>query len=75
MRGVAVSWDTKEIRLRAIMDGEPAEADVESMECVGTEIAASFPAHRISVEVVRVDEPSPLEPHKLEAWVFRRKER
>jgi hypothetical protein len=75
VRGIAVSWDNEEITLRAIMHGAPSEADVESMECAGTEIIASFPAHRISVEVVRVDEPAPLEPHNLKAWVFRRKER
>jgi hypothetical protein len=73
VRGITLAWDATEIRLRAIIDGEPAEADVESMECAGTEIVASFP-HRIAGEVLRLDEPASLEPHGLRAWVFRRKE-
>lgn len=74
VRGIALAWDDAEIRVRAIMDGEPSEDDAESMECAGTEIVASFPAHRITVEVVRLDEPAPLELQGMTAWVFRRKE-
>lgn len=74
VRGITLAWDDSEIRVRAIMDGEPSEDDVESIECAGTEIIASFPEHQIAVEVVRLDEPAPLEPQGLKAWVFRRKE-
>jgi hypothetical protein len=74
VRGIAVAWDDSEIRVRAIIDGEPSEDDIESIECAGTEIVASFPAHQIVVEVVRLDEPAPLELQGLKAWVFRRKE-
>lgn len=75
IRAVTVGWDASEIRLRAIVDGEPSEDDAESMECVGTEIIASFPEHELAVEVVRVDAPDSLEPHILKAWVYSRKER
>ena len=75
VRGVALAWDAVEVRLRAVIDGDPSEDDVESMECAGSEIVAAFPGHRIAVEVIRVDAPAPLESHGLKAWVFRRKER
>src|SRR5688572_7154269 len=75
IRAVTIGWSTTEIRLRAIVDGLPFDDDVDSMECVGTEIIASFPQHQIAVEVVRLDAPAPLEPHNLKAWVYSRKER
>jgi hypothetical protein len=74
VRGIALGWDDSEIRVRAIMDGNPSEDDIESIECAGTEIVASFPRHEIAVEVVRLDQPAPLELQGLKAWVFRRKE-
>lgn len=75
VRAVTVGWDGNEIRLRAIVEGEPSEEDVESMEAVGTEIIASFPEHQIDVEVMRLDAPAPIAPHNLKAWAYARKER
>lgn len=75
VRGVTVGWEGTQIQLRAIFDGPPNAEDAESMECVGTEVIAAFPSYEISVDVIRVDQPGPLEPHLLKAWVYRRKER
>lgn len=75
IRAVTVGWSATEIQLRAIVDGLPCDDDVESMECVGTEIIASFPQHQIAVEVIQLDAPAPLEPHMLNAWIYSRKER
>jgi hypothetical protein len=74
VRGITLAWSPKRIHLRAIFDGEVGEDDRESMECVGTEIIASFPEHEIVVEVLRSDAPTKLEPFFLMAWVYVRKE-
>jgi hypothetical protein len=74
VRGVTLGWTKSEITLRAIVDGPVEADDRESMGCVGSEILASFPAHAISVEVVRVDAPASVKTHCLRVWVFLRKE-
>ena len=74
VRGVTLGWSAEEVHLRVIFDGEISEGDKESMECVGTEIVAALPEHRLEVEVVRADAPSSLDEHFLAAWVYIRKE-
>jgi hypothetical protein len=74
VRGIAIDWNNTDIHLRAIFDGEPNEDDIDSMECAGTEIIASFPEHEIRVELIRKDTPLLIEENRLKAWVYRRKE-
>ncbi len=44
------------------------------MECVGTEVLASFPTYELEVECTRLDAPASLTPLFLMAWVYMRKE-
>lgn len=74
LRGVTLGWSETEIRVRAVFHGELHEDDRESMECVASEIIASFPRHTIEVEIVRLDAPARLNDLLLTAWVFVRKE-
>ena len=74
VRGITLAWSPQKIHLRAIFDGNIDESDRESMECVGTEILASFPEHELEVECVRADVPARLDPFFLMAWVYLRKE-
>ena len=75
LRAVSLAWSPENIHLRAVFDGEIDEEDRESMECVGTEILASFPTHELEVECTRLDAPTPLNQLFLMAWVYMRKER
>ena len=74
VRGVTVAWSKDEISIRAVFDGPVSESDKESMECVGSEVIASFPEHTINVEVVRCDMPASIDMLFLMAWVYVRKE-
>lgn len=74
VRAVTLAWSDKKIQLRAVFDGEIRADDRESMECVGSEIVASFPHHSIDVECVRHDAPGPLMGLLLMAWAYMRKE-
>lgn len=74
VRAIMVAWSPKKIHLRAVFDGEIDEDDGESMECVATEILASFPNHDVEVECVRLDAPAPLKDLFLMHTVYRRKE-
>ncbi len=75
VRGVTLGWTSSEIILRAFVEGPVNEDDQEAMHCVGSEIIAAFPNHRIEVKVTRLDPPLALNAHVLNAWVFLRKER
>lgn len=75
LRCVTVGWDTDSIHILCVFDGEIAEDDRESMECVLTEVIADFPAaegDRIHLDCVRRDAPAPLE--FLQATVYSRYE-
>ena len=74
VRAIALEWSPNKIQLRVVFDGEIGEDDRESMECVGTEILASFPNHELNVECVRLDAPGPLNTLCLLAWAYMRKE-
>jgi hypothetical protein len=74
VRGITLAWSPQKIHLRAVFDGEIDDDDRESIECVGTEILASFPKHEFDVECVRLDAPAQLDPLFLMAWVYVRKE-
>lgn len=75
VRAVTLGWDHETIKLRAVLDGPVSEDDQESIECVGTEIVASFPKHAVQVETIRLDAPADFRASGLAAWVHIRKER
>ena len=75
VRGITLGWTSQKILLRAVFEGEVQDDDRESMDCVATEILASFPNHEVDFECIRDDAPESLGPHFLMAWVFVRKER
>lgn len=74
VRAVYIREIDNEVQLRFIMDGPISEEDKESISCVGAEVIASFPEHRISESAVRLDPPAPI--HVPEGWhlVFLRRE-
>jgi hypothetical protein len=85
LRGVAVDWDDRIIRVVCYYHGPISDADKELMNCVHTEIATDF-VDRKPVELVteRIDMPTKLigpesviRPEKRlthRGWVFLRKE-
>lgn len=74
LRAVTLGWSTNKVQVCAIFDGEASEDHRESMECVGTEIIASFPDHAIEVEFARCDAPARVDAYFLMAWAYMRKE-
>jgi hypothetical protein len=75
LRCVTVGWDSDSIRILCYFDGEISEDDRESMECVLTEVIASFPpseGDRIQLDCVRRDAPGPID--FLKSTVYRRHE-
>lgn len=74
VRAIAVGWTSSDICLRAIVHGPVNDDDLDSMECVASEVIAAFPAYKISVETIRVDMPESLRLNELTAWVYMRKE-
>lgn len=74
LRGVTCEWDEEDILIEAFFDGEIETSDQDSLECVGSEVAADFPEHRVEVLSTRIDSPSPVNQKSRTAWVYRRKE-
>jgi len=74
VRKVTCSWNTKEIRIRAIFDGQIGENDAEAMLEAETEVMASFPDHDVSLVCERLDAPRPVVMHADEQSMFARLE-
>lgn len=74
LRGVTCEWGEEEILIEAIFDGEIENSDQDSLECVGSEVAADFPEHRVEVLSTRIDFPSRLNEKSRTEWVYLRKE-
>jgi hypothetical protein len=74
LRGVTCSWDQSKIVIRCLFDGEIADDDRESMECVATGVITDFSEQTIELEITRLDMPEPLNPQTLMDWVYRRRE-
>jgi hypothetical protein len=74
IRGITCSWDTSKITIVCYLQDDISEDIEESMECVATEVMADFPEHQVEIECKKLDEPEPLNPYTLSAWVYRRKE-
>ncbi|MBS0651800.1 MAG: hypothetical protein JSR93_11630 [Verrucomicrobia bacterium] len=57
LRAAAVEEQDNVIILFFYFDGEISEEDAESAQCVGTEVIADFPEHKIDVRLERIDYP------------------
>lgn len=76
LRAVQVTlatWEEQGIVLYCIFDGEITEYAREEMECVASEVAASFPDGYTTTRFFRIDYPKPI-PSFGEEIVFARKE-
>lgn len=74
VRGITCRWDTSEIMIVCYLQGEVSEDIEESMACVATEVMADFPEHQVEIACKELNEPEPLNPYTLSAWVYRRRE-
>lgn len=74
VRKVLCRWNEREIRARAIFDGEIREEDEEAMREAETELMASFPQHDISITCERYDVPQVIPRKDDEYAVFARLE-
>jgi hypothetical protein len=74
LRGITCEWDETKITINCYFDGDPSEADQESMDTVAAEVTADFPNHAVEIEYFRVDAPKPLPTAPHSTWVYRRKE-
>lgn len=73
LRGVGLDWGPGSVQVTCYFDGPVADEDRESMECMHTEVIASFPEDvMVSLAIVRVDFPARLDDHG--AWAYRRRE-
>jgi len=73
LRAVTVSYDENSIHLDCYYDGEIVDDDREAMSCVETELLATFPeTHTITVQICRMDHPTPIPKGKI--WAFCRRE-
>jgi hypothetical protein len=52
LRSVQFATEPRRICLRFFFDGTPTDADRESANCIGAEVAADFPEHTFSEEVI-----------------------
>lgn len=71
LRAVRIKWDEKTIHLYFYYDGEIAEEDRESAECIATEIISNFSAHTLEVNILRWDYPKQI-PNEGELVYMRR---
>lgn len=74
VRKILCQWNDKEIRARAIFDGEIREEDAEAMLEAETEIMANFPNHNVSITCERCDAPLTIPRADNEYSVFARLE-
>ena len=74
VRKVTCSWNAKEIRIRAVFDGQIGEDDAQAMLVTETEVMASFPDHDVSLVYERCDAPGSVVMHADEQAVFARLE-
>ena len=74
LRGVTCEWTKNEILIEAFFDGEIDNSDLESIDCVGSEVAADFPEHQVEVLKTRIDSPIPISGRIHKVWAYMRKE-
>ena len=74
LRAASIKWNDQMVHLFFFYDGEISEEDNESAECVATEVIASFPEHRLEIDIKRLDYPNPL-PNDKGELVYKRREK
>jgi hypothetical protein len=74
IRGITCGWNEQEVIIKYYFDGSFSEEEQENMECVATEVISHIPDRNIDVECRRIDSPESLQNHKLNEWVYLRKE-
>ena len=74
VRGITCKWDSQSIVIKFIYDGSYTEEEYELCEDVATELMASFPEHRVSMERVAIPLPDSLREEFLYSWVYIRRE-
>ena len=72
LRSARIDWTEDKIILYFYHDGEISEDDWDSAHCVGTEVIADFPYHKLEVNIERCDYPQ--RPPQIGELVYRRKE-
>ena len=55
VRSVQYEIGPRQIRLRFFFDGPPNAADLDSMGCVGAEVAADFPGRSVNEEAIATE--------------------
>ncbi|MGO9672979.1 MAG: hypothetical protein ACLPSF_02220 [Methylocella sp.] len=75
LRSVQVEYADNEINIYCFFDGAISEDDSEDMSAAASEVAASFPNHKVYEHCIRADYPTPIKPtDKARHTVFWRKE-
>jgi hypothetical protein len=75
LRALGVSWDSKQVRIRAVVDGDVQPDDIESIGLIETEVIADLPdSISVVTETIRCDSPSPLPDKDDWRWVYWRRE-
>lgn len=74
IRAVSCGSVDGNIKVKAIFDGAVMEADRETMDEVGSEIASHFEGSNVEVECVRVDAPQQFRNEILDWCVYLRRE-
>jgi hypothetical protein len=73
LRGVAVDWDDRTIRVVSYYHGAISDEDKDIMSCVHTEVATDFiDLRQVDLVLERLDMPMKMNGYR--AWVFLRKE-
>ena len=73
LRAAFIKWDNRTVYLFFFYDGEISDEDNDSAECAATEVIASFPEHKLEVEIKRLDYPNLL-PNGIGELVYKRRE-
>ena len=73
LRAVIVSYSDEAIHFDCYFDGKIDEEDIDSIQCVDTELVAAFPeTETITHSLHRLDDPAPIPQKGI--WVYRRRE-
>jgi len=74
LRGVAVGWQDRTIRIVCYTDGPVSATDQERLAGVETEVLADFSEdYEVQLDIIRCDGPAEMAP--LQAWAYQRREK
>lgn len=84
LMAIICDWNDSHINMRCYFSTEASDIDIDSIECVATEVAADFSAHGIDVEYFTIDLSQPVDNQSLfsqrldvydrSTWIFSRRE-